>query len=335
MIKVGVIGYGYWGPNLVRNFHEHPETEVAMVCDLDEGLLEKVRVRYPTIETTKNLDELLAHPDVDAVAVATPISTHYDLAMKVIEAGKHVLVEKPLAHDVACCDQLISAAAAKDVVLMVDHTFPFTPAVQRIKQLIDDGEIGDVLYYDSVRVNLGLFQHDVNVIWDLAVHDLSILEYLLDDKPTMVSATGISHVEGHPENQAYITLQYDARLIAHIHVNWLAPLKVRQTLIGGTEKMIVYDDTEITEKLKVYDKGITTDQSPESVYQMRVGYRAGDMWAPHLDHGEALRNLVTEFVQCIHTGKTPLTHAESGRRIVRVMEAASESVKENGRPVTL
>ena len=335
MIKVGVIGYGYWGPNLVRNFHEHPETSVAKVCDLDDALLSKVRVRYPTIETTQSLETLLADPEIDAVAVATPITTHFDLALQAINAGKHVLVEKPLAHDVACCDQLISAAAARDVVLMVDHTLPFTPAVQRIKQLIDDGEIGDVLYYDSVRVNLGLFQHDVNVIWDLAVHDLSILEYLLDDKPTMVSATGISHVEGQPENQAYLTLHYDARLIAHIHVNWLAPLKVRQTLIGGTEKMIVYDDAEITEKVKVYDKGITTDQSPEGVYQMRVGYRAGDMWAPHLDHGEALRNLVTEFVACVQTGKTPLTHAESGRRIVRVMEAASESVKENGRPVTL
>ncbi|MFT5122458.1 MAG: putative dehydrogenase [Kiritimatiellia bacterium] len=335
MIKVGVIGYGYWGPNLVRNFHEYAETSVTMVCDLNQALLEQVRVRYPTIAITQSLDELLAHPEIDAIAVATPISTHYDLAMKVIEAGKHVLVEKPLAHSVECCDKLIAAAAAKGVVLMVDHTFPFTPAVQRIKKLIDEGAIGDVLYYDSVRVNLGLFQHDVNVIWDLAVHDLSILEYILDEKPTMVSATGISHVEGQPENQAYITLYYEARLIAHIHVNWLAPLKVRQTLIGGTEKMIVYDDTENTEKVKVYDKGITTDQSPESVYQMRVGYRAGDMWAPHLEYGEALRNLVADFVECIRTGKTPLTDAESGRRIVRVMEAASLSVKENGRPVVL
>jgi predicted dehydrogenase len=335
MINVGVIGYGYWGPNLVRNFHESPETSVGVVCDLDPALLEIVERRYPGIATTTSLDEVLQNDAIDAIAVATPISTHYKLALMALQAGKHVLVEKPLADKAEDCQVLIDEATKRGLTLMVDHTFPYTQAVQKIKSLIDAGELGDILYYHSTRVNLGLFQSDVNVIWDLAVHDLSILEYLLGESPVSVSATGISHVDGRPENLAYLTLHYPGKMIAHIHVNWLAPVKVRQVLLGGSEKMVVYDDTEVTEKVKVYDKGITVDQSPDSIYEMRVGYRAGDMWVPHLHPGEALADLVTEFAKSIRNKTSPLTDAESGKRIVRIMEAASESVRNNGVPVPL
>jgi len=335
MIKVGVIGYGYWGPNLVRNFHEAESTSVGVVCDLDNELLEKVQRRYPTIATTTSLEQVLNDNSINAVAIATPISTHFNLALQALQANKHVLVEKPLADNVADCQVLIDEARERGLTLMVDHTFPYTEAVQKIKSLIDEGELGDILYYDSTRVNLGLFQSDVNVIWDLAVHDLSILEYLLGVKPEAVSATGISHVEGNPENMAYLTLHYPGKMIAHIHVNWLAPLKVRQCLIGGSEKMVVYDDTEVTEKVKVYDKGITVDQSADSIYEMRVGYRAGDMWVPHLHPGEALAEMVGEFARAIREEDTPLTDAESGMRIVRVMEAATESLRKNGEPIGL
>ena len=334
-MRVAVIGYGYWGPRLVRNFHECADTEMVCVCDLDEALLEQVRVRYPTIETTNDFDAVLADASIDAVSIATPISTHYALALKALKAGKHVLAEKPLAHTTAMCDELIETAEQMGKVLMVDHTFPYTPAVQKIAELVNDGTLGDVLYFDSSRVNLGLFQHDVNVIWDLAVHDLSILELIMPKPPIAVSATGISHVEGQPENQAYLTLFYEGNTLAHIHVNWLAPVKLRTTLIGGSEKMIVYDDTEMVEKVKVYDKGITVQEDAEAVYQMRVGYRAGDMWAPRLDHTEALASLVSHFAACIRGEETPITSAASGRRVVRIMEAADESMRQHGARVEL
>ena len=335
MLNIGVIGYGYWGPNLVRNFSETPGCRVVEVCDLDAKKLALLKTRYPAIETGSDVDALLARTDIDAVLIATPISTHYDLALRALKAGKHVLVEKPLADTTERCDRLIEAAEAAGKLLMVDHTFPYTGAVRKIKELIDAKALGDLLYYDSTRINLGLFQSDVSVVWDLAIHDLSIIDYLFPEKPVAVSCTGHAHVKGHPANTAFLTLYFQSNCIAHINVNWLAPVKVRLTLIGGSEKMVVYDDTEVTEKVKIYDKGITVNPTAENIQRMRVGYRAGDMWAPLLDGAEALKVLAGHFRDCIATGATPVSSAACGRRLVRTMEAATESMARQGAVVTL
>jgi predicted dehydrogenase len=335
MVKVGVVGYGYWGPNLVRNFSESDGVQVSHVADLDASRLAVVRTRYPAAATTADVGEVLRSADVDAVAIATPVATHFDLAMEALKAGKHVLIEKPMAETSEKCLQLIDEAARRKKVLMVDHTFPYTGAVRKIRELIQAGELGDIYYYDSVRINLGLFQHDVSVIWDLAVHDLSIIDFLLPQKPVAVSATGISHVKGQPENVAYLTLYFNSSTIAHIHVNWLAPVKLRTTLIGGSKRMIVYDDLEASEKVKVYDKGVSIETHPDNIYQMKVGYRTGDMWAPKIDVSEALRTLVAHFIDCIETGEAPITSGESGCRVVRLMEAATDSIARRGEQVRL
>jgi predicted dehydrogenase len=335
MINIGVIGYGYWGPNLVRNFNEAPGSRVTAVSDLRPERLALARDRYTTVKTTTDYGELLADTGVDAVAIVTPVSTHFELAMQALRAGKHVLVEKPLAATSEQSKRLIEEADRRNLVLMVDHTFIYTGAVRKIRELVTGGGLGDVYYYDSVRVNLGLFQHDVNVIWDLAVHDLSIMNYVLPSQPCAVSATGMSHVPGEPENIAYLTLFFEGCLIAHIHVNWLAPVKVRRTLIGGSYKMIVYDDLEPSEKIKVYDKGITVNSGAESVYQLLIGYRAGDMWAPQLDMTEALRAEALHFIRCVEAGERPITDGEAGLRVVRILEAATQSMAERGRLVEL
>ncbi|HEX8097012.1 MAG TPA: Gfo/Idh/MocA family oxidoreductase [Pyrinomonadaceae bacterium] len=334
-LRVGVVGYGYWGPNLVRNFMEVPDSTVAAVCDVNAGRLERVSRRHPSVLVTTDYEELLADRGVDAVVLATPVSTHFRLAMRALERGKHVLVEKPLASTSEQALRLIEEAARRKLVLMVDHTFVYTGAVRAIREIVASKALGDVYYYDSVRVNLGLFQHDMNVIWDLAVHDLAIMDYVLPDMPAAVSATGISNITGQPENVAYITLFFPSQQIAHIHVNWLAPVKVRRTLIGGSEKMIVYDDLEPSEKVKVYDKGVTVSQRPEAVYEMLVSYRAGDMWAPRLDQTEALRTEAAHFVACVAEGERPETDGEAGLRIVRILEAAEQSLRERGRLVEL
>ena len=335
MLQIGVIGYGYWGPNLVRNFMESSKTKVSMVADMSLNRLATINPLYPSIITTTDYKEILSSPDVDAVAIATPVSTHFEIALQALKAGKHVLVEKPITNSSANALQLIEEAERRNLVLMVDHTFPYTGAVRKIKDLIDKDELGQIYYYQSTRVNLGLFQHDVSVIWDLAVHDLSIIEYILTAKPIAVSATGLNHVAGQPENIAYLTLFFKEDIIAHIHVNWLAPVKVRQTLIGGSKKMIVYDDLEPTEKIKIYDKGITLNNDPNNIHEMKVGYRTGDMWCPKIEGTEALRNLVSHFVNCVETGEKPITSAESGLRVVKAMEAATESIAKRGQPVEL
>ena len=338
MIRIGVIGYGYWGPNLVRNFYETAGAQVACVSDLRAERLKLVQSRYPTIRVTANHRELIEDPGVDAVAIATPVSTHFDLAMKALQAGKHVLVEKPLASTAEQVRKLIDAAQAAKRMLMVDHTFVYTGAVRKIRELVDSGSLGDIYYYDSARVNLGLFQHDVNVIWDLAVHDLSIMDYVLPFHPIAVSATGLSHVPGGKENIAFLTLFFGGPQIAHIHVNWLAPVKVRRTLIGASQKMIVYDDLEQSEKIKVYDKGITINrqQDPaEKIYQVLVGYRTGDMLAPQLDMTEALRVEAAHLVRCLEKGERPTTDGLAGLRVVQVLEAATRSMAEQGRPIEL
>lgn len=333
MIGVGVIGYGYWGPNLVRNFAEIPGSKVIAVSDLRPERLLQVEARYPAIATTRDYRDLLANPEVDAIVIATPVVTHFDITKKVLQAGKHALVEKPLAATSNQVEHLIEEAAKRRLALMVDHTFIYNGAVRKIKELVDSDEIGQVYYYDSVRINLGLFQSDVNVLWDLAVHDLSIMDYVLDAQPYMVSSTGIAHITGQPENVTYLTCFFESNLIAHIHVNWLAPAKIRQTLIGGARRMIVYNDLEPSEKVRIYDKGVTVQNEQEGIYKLLVDYRVGDMWAPQLDRTEALRVEALEFVACIEQNRVPLTDGESGLRVVKILEAATQSLAQQGRPV--
>jgi predicted dehydrogenase len=335
MIKIGVIGYGYWGPNLVRNFMEAPGSTVVVVSDLRNERLAQLRVRYPTIHTVNDACVLFKDPSLDAIVIATPVSSHFELAMAALRADKHVLVEKPLAANSEQSIQLIEEASRRHRILMVDHTFVYTAAVRKIRELITANALGDIYYYDAVRVNLGLFQHDVNVIWDLAIHDLSIMDYVLPEKATAVSATGISHIPGQPENVAYITLFFDSPQIAHVHVNWLTPVKVRHTLIGGSDKMILYDDLEPSEKVKIYDKGVTISQSPEAVYEMLVSYRSGDMWAPRLDATEALHTEALHFIDCIENKKQPETDGQAGLRLVRTVEAAEKSLRAKGQLVEI
>jgi predicted dehydrogenase len=335
MIGIGVIGYGYWGPNLVRNFMQVPGARVVAVSDMRTDRLALVQRQYPSIRTTTNFREIIHHVQVDAVVIATPVTTHYELADIALRAGKHVLVEKPLSATSGQGLNLIEEALRRNRVLMVDHTFVYTGAVRKAQELVANNGLGAIYYYDSVRVNLGLFQHDVNVIWDLAVHDLAIMDYVLPLRPQAVSATGMSHVSGKPENIAYLTLFFDSNLIAHIHVNWLAPVKIRRTLIGGSQKMVVYDDLEPSEKLKVYDKGITVNNGPETLYRMLIGYRTGDMWAPQIDITEALQFEAQHFVECVEKGQQPVTDGEAGLRVVRILEAASQSMMQRGQLVKI
>ncbi|KKB11772.1 oxidoreductase [Devosia geojensis] len=336
MIGMAVIGYGYWGPNLVRNIVDIPHAQLRYVCDLQTERLAGIRARYPAVAVTENADDILADPAVHAVAIATPVATHYDLAMRALRAGKHVFVEKPLADSSVRAQRLVDEAAKRGLVLAVDHTFIHTGAVRMMRDLAENA-LGELYYYDSVRVNLGLFQQDVSVVWDLAVHDLSIMDYVLPQKPVALAATGMSHIPGGPANIAYLTLYFPGHLIAHVHVNWLAPVKIRRTLLGGSQKMIVYDDLEPSEKIKVYDKGITLSDARarrgEARRQQLIGYRSGDMTAPHLEIGEALARELREFVACIENARSPLADGNAGLRVVRLLEAASRSLSERGRIV--
>jgi predicted dehydrogenase len=336
IINIGVIGYGYWGPNLVRNFNNLSTVRVKTVSDLNLEALTRVKTRYPTIDVTTDCQTIFADPEIDAVAIATPVSTHFSLALAALRAGKHVLVEKPITTTSAEAKRLIEEAQRRRRVLMVDHTFVYTGAVRKMAELLTRQVLGHLYYYDAVRVNLGLFQHDVNVLWDLAVHDLSIMDYILPFKPYGVSATGMSHIRGRPENIAYLTLFFENNLIAHLHVNWLAPVKVRRTLIGGGQKMILFDDLDPSEKIKVYDKGITLHSHlPETRYDQLIGYRTGDMWAPKLDLTEALHTELAHFIDCIHSGDRPITDGEAGLRVVKILEAATHSLENQGRFIDL
>jgi predicted dehydrogenase len=332
-VGVGVIGYGYWGPNLVRNFAEQVNARMVAVSDLSVDRLAQVHARHPKVKLTTDYRDIIADRDVDAVIVATPVSSHFDVAMAALRAGKHVLVTKPITATSDHAMQLIEAAEARGLVLMVDHTFVYTGAVQVIKQLVTSGNLGKLYYYDSVRVNLGLFQRDVNVLWDLAVHDLSIMDHVLGQRPVAVAATGAAHVPGHRMNLAYLTCYFDGRLMTHHHVNWLAPLKIRRTLIGGSRQMIVYDDLEPSEKIKVYDKGITVADDAQGKLETMVGYRSGDMWAPQLSLTEGLRVEAEHFLECVTHSRQPLTDGHCGLRMVSILEAASRSLTQFGRPV--
>jgi predicted dehydrogenase len=335
MTGIGVIGYGYWGPNLVRNFNQVDGGSVVAVCDSRPERLAVVNKLYPAVTTYSDVDAMLADTGVDAVAIATPVTSHYPLAKQALTAGKHMFVEKPFTRTSTEGAELVALADERGLTLMVDHTFIYTSAVRRIHDLVASGDLGTLYYYDSVRVNLGLFQSDVSVMWDLAVHDLSIMDYLLDRDPVTVSATGVAHVPGQPENMAYLTCMFPDNLIAHFHVNWLAPVKVRQTMLCGSEKMVVFDDVEMSEKVKVYDKGLILDQAEETVYQRHVGYRTGDMWAPRLDNVEALALETQHFVDCIASGETPLSDGRAGLRVVRILEAAHESMAQRGLPIEI
>jgi predicted dehydrogenase len=335
MIGIGLVGYGYWGPNLVRNFNNTEGAQTIAICDADSAKLGFVKRRHPGTVATTDFHDLLTDSRIDAIAIATPVSSHYELALASLQAGKHVFVEKPLAHTSKQVQHLIEEADQRKLILMVDHTFLYTPAVQKIRELIVQGDLGDIYYYNGIRASLGLFQQDVNVIWDLAVHDMSIIQYLLNEVPVTVSATAACHVPGTPANMAHITLFFRSSCIAHVSVNWLSPVKVRQTYIGGSRKMVVYDDLEATEKIKVYDKGIMVKAAEESAHQLRIGYRAGDMWAPHLAAKEALQTEAEHFIDCLCTGETPISNAVTGLRVVEILEAASHSIAAQGKPVHL
>ena len=320
---------------MIRNFAETEGVEVLAVADLSAAKLRVIKTRFPAVHTTTDPYELIRRPTIDVVVIATPVRTHFDLALAAVQEGKHVFVEKPITETVEQARRLVEAAANRRVVLMVDHTFNYTGAVRKMRELVVTGELGNVHYYDTTRINLGLFQHDIDVIWDLAVHDLSILDYVVGTGATAVSATGMAHVPGHVENVAYLTVFMGSGMLAHVNVNWLSPVKIRRTLIGGSRRMVVYDDLEPSEKLKIYDKGITLTDDPERISQMLVGYRTGDMLAPQVSTREALRVAAEHFVECITTGATPISDGAAGLRVVQLCEAATRSMKMRGTPVEI
>ncbi len=333
MVKFGVIGYGYWGPNVVRNLDHLDGSQVVAVCDKSPTSRKRIQKAHPHVKVASDSADLLSSTEIDAIAVVTPVWTHYELTKAALEQGKHVFVEKPFTSDSNQAEELINLAAKKNLKIMVDHTFLFTGAVKKIGQLLEEGTLGRVYYYDSTRVNLGLFQHDVNVIWDLAPHDLSIIDHLIKETPEAVSATGQTHLNGH-EDVAFITVYFPNKIIAHINVNWLSPVKVRTTLIGGEKKMLVWNDLEADEKIKIYDKGVHIT-SREGLYNLLVNYRSGDMWAPQVEQVEALRQELAYFVDCLSNDQTPFNDGAAGLRVVKLLEAANASVKKRGALVYL
>jgi predicted dehydrogenase len=333
LVRFGVIGYGYWGPKVIRNLDLLEEAKVVAICDKSAASRQKAERLYAGVTVTDDANDLMTSPDIDAIAVVTPVWTHYELAKAALENGKHIFVEKPFTSNSAQAEELIALAAKKNLKIMVDHTFLFTPAVQKIKQLLEEGELGKLYYYDSTRVNLGLFQHDVNVIWDLAPHDLSIMDHLIVESPEAIVATGQTHLNGH-EDIAFITLYFPDKVVAHLNVNWLSPVKVRTTMIGGEKKMLVWNDIEADEKIKVYDRGVNVS-SREGVYNLLINYRSGDMWAPRIEQAEALTRELAYFVDCIVNDKTPMNDGKAGLRVVKMLEAASDSLRQRGSLVYL
>ena len=328
MIKVGIIGYGYWGPNVARNFHQAPGAKVVAICDADKKSLCRAQNSFPDAKLTQDYHQLVDQRDIDLVAIVTPVSSHFQIAKSALNNGKHIFIEKPFTASGAQAEQLIELADRKGLKIMVDHTFLFTGAVNKIKELIDSKVLGDLYYFDSVRVNLGLFQKDVNVVWDLAPHDISIMDYLIGSPPTAVTATGVSHFRNSLEDVAYVTMYFPNNMIAHLHVNWLSPVKVRTTLIGGQKRMLVWNDLDNDEKIKVYDKGAHEDDT-------MMTYRSGDMWSPKVHQGEALKKEVEYCIDCITNDVNPINDGSAGLRVVRVLEAIKESLKWRGAPIRL
>ncbi len=334
MVNIGVIGYGYWGPNIVRNFKAIEKAKVPIVCDIDRETLKRIHEVCSDVKTVSDPNEVLTSPVIDAVAIITPVFTHYELAKKALENGKHIFVGKPFTSKVSEAEELIELSERNNLKIMVDHTFLFTGAVKKIKEIIDDNLLGQLYYYDSTRVNLGLFQHDVNVIWDLAPHDLSIMDYLLEEEPVAIVATGSEHFGRGLEDVAYLTVYFDNNLISHFNVNWLSPVKIRSTLIGGEKKMLVWNDLEHDEKIKIYDKGVEV-KTKGGLYNLLIDYRSGDMWSPLVDRTEALKAESKYFVDCILNNKDPINDGCSGLRVVKILEASNESLKKKGKLVEL
>ena len=334
MIQVGIIGYGYWGPNLVRNFFSQKNCNIKSVADSREHRREHLSQSYSSISALPDADDIINDPEIDAVIIATPVFTHFDLAKKALLNGKHVLLEKPMASSVKECETLIELAQQKNLVLMVDHTFLYTGAVEKIKEIIDEGALGNVKYLDSNRINLGLFQADINVLWDLAPHDLSILRYLYNEQPYSINATGICHTDNGIENIAYMTINYTSGFIAHIHCSWSSPVKVRTMLIGGDKKMIVYNDLEPTEKIKIYDTAYSI-KSDEDKKNILVDYRIGDIYVPKISNKEALASVASDFIGSIIDSKTPRSSYVIGNDIVKLLEAAEKSIKNKGIEIKL
>jgi predicted dehydrogenase len=334
MLNIGVVGYGYWGPNIVRNFNAIEGVNVIGICDRSPEALKRAKKAHPHIETCKDYRHITRSARIDVVAVVTPVSTHYALAKDALDSGKHVFVEKPFTATVNEAERLITLAARKRRKLMVDHTFIFTGAVKKIKELIDAHELGKLYYYDSTRVNLGLFQHDVNVVWDLAPHDFSVMDHVIKAKPYAIVAHGADHFNRSLEDVAYITVYFRDNMIAHFNVNWLSPVKIRMTLIGGTKRMLVWNDLDMEEKIKVYNKGVDV-KNEEGLYKLLVDYRSGDMWAPRVDYTEALKTELEYFVDCIKKNRTPVNDGQAGLRVVRMLEASDRSMRQNGKMIRI
>lgn len=334
MINVGVIGYGYWGPNVARNIYACKDANLISICDLNKSRLNLVKSQYPAIKVFSYPKDLIRSKDIDAVAVVTPVFTHYELGKLVLENQKHLFMEKPFTSNVAQGEELINLAYKKNLILMVDHTFLFTGAVRKMREIIDSGELGNLFFYDSVRVNLGLFQHDINVIWDLAPHDISIMNYLIDQEPIAVTALGTEHFRKGLEDVAYLTIHFDSNFIAHFHCNWLSPVKVRKTLISGDKKMLVWDDLPSDEKVKVYDRGVEI-KNTHIVYELLVSYRSGDVWVPNIENIEALKLEVDYFVECIEKNQKPFNDGEAGLEVVKILEGADKSLKSDGKKINL
>jgi len=335
MIKIGLIGYGYWGPNLARNFNNNPHLELYAICDFATDRLEAASKLYPHINLVKDPEDIFKDTALDAIAVATPVSTHFDLAKRALMSDKHLWLEKPMTEKVEQGEELIDLAQRKDKVLLVDHTFVYTGAVRKIKEIVERGELGDLIYYDSTRVNLGLFQQDVDVIWDLAPHDISIMDYLMPFKKTAISATGCHFYQNGIMPKAVLTIYMENDMVAHINVSWVSPVKIRQTLIGGTAKMILYDDNQPSEKIRIYDKGVELYETKEELYNLKVQYRVGDMYAPKLEDHEALAFETKHFADCLLNGEHPLTDGKAGLEVVKVLVASQKSLEKNGTPVEL
>ncbi len=335
LVGVAVVGCGYWGPNLIRNFNACPTSRVVMICDRDPARLDHCHGLCPTAQTTREFDDVLNNPEVEAVSIATPVATHAPLGLAALQAGKHVIVEKPMAMSVTEAEEMVALAKKLGRVLMVDHTFIYSAAVRKVKDLIDSGELGELFYIDSVRINLGLFQTDVNVVWDLAPHDLSIVDFLLGKLPKSVAAMGSRHVDPELEDVAYLNMDFGKNLLASFHLNWLSPVKIRHLIVGGSKKGLVYNDLNPWEPIKIYDHGVQVNPTTEDRRGILISYRTGDIHSPHVGRSEPLQNVARHFIECIQNGKTPLTDGEAGLRVVRILDAAQRSIRAQGGRITL
>jgi len=332
-MKIAVIGCGYWGPNLVRNFVQSNQVRELICCDLDQKRLDHMKKLYPSVKVLSDYKELLKMPDLDGVAIATPVKTHHPIAKEFLDQGKHVFIEKPMTHSYDTALELVKLAEEKQKVLMVGHTFEYTAAVNKIKEIVDNGELGKVLYISCIRVNLGLFQPDINVVWDLAPHDISIILYILGESPVSINSQGKAHFKSGIEDVATTTLNFKNGVIAFIHNSWLDPNKVRQTTIVGTKKMLVYNDIESQEKIKIFDKGVEVPPYYDTFAEFHLSYRYGDIHSPRIEDYEPVKKECDHFLGCIQKGICPLSDGYSGLRVVSILEAANKSLNLSGKSV--